>query len=120
MEEYICYFCDQVFDEKRGLSHHLYSHLTRGDIAPKENDQVIPDTNIDNIRDNEAVGKFLDVDNNFGNGSKGSMDSSSVKRKRKRRCKSCNSTKHRSQKEKTHGIANLESRNSENEELPDD
>jgi len=82
MEEYICYFCDQVFDEKRGLSCHLYSHLTRGDIAPKENDQVIPDTNIDDVRDNEAGGKFLDVDSSFGNGSKGSMDSSSVKRGR--------------------------------------
>jgi len=40
---------------KRGLSHHLYSHLTRGEFALKENGQVIPDTNTDDEMDNEIV-----------------------------------------------------------------
>jgi len=91
----------------------LYFHLTRGDIEPKENDQVIPDTNVEDEMDNEAVGNFLDVD------SDGSLDSSSVKRKRKRCCKSCKLGKHRSQKDKTHEIANLDTHNNDNEEFPD-
>jgi len=47
MEEYHCYFCDKVFDEQRGICCHLYFHLTRGDIEPKEHDKVIPDTNLE-------------------------------------------------------------------------
>jgi len=90
------------------------------EVILKENDWVIPDTNMDDVRDNEIAGNVLDGDSNIGHGSKGSIDSSSVKRKRKRRCKSHKSAKHRSQKEKTHKIANPENQNSENEELSDD
>ncbi len=64
--------------------------------------------------DNEPVRKFPDVDSKSGNGSKGSMNSSSVKMKRKRHCKSCKSrklAKHRIQKDKTHEIANLDANN---------
>jgi len=72
-------FLIKFFFERRGLSHHLYSHPTRGDIAPKENDQVIPDMNTDDVMDNETARNFLDGDSKGSNNSKGSIDSVTVK-----------------------------------------
>jgi len=88
MEEYHCYLCNKVFGEKRSLIQHLYSHLTRGDDAPKEKDQVVPETNIDDEMDNVTASNFVDGDTKGSNASKGCIDSASLKQKRKRRCKS--------------------------------
>ncbi len=109
--------CDKVFDKQKGLHHHLYIHLSRGDIEPKENDQDTLDTNQDNDSNNKTLQNVLDVHSTHsGNGSNPSMDSSSLKRKR-RRCrrsgKSGKSGKHRSRKQKTHGIGNLVNDNAE-------